>query len=238
VSLVGDALRKARQEAAERDSERRGMLFSARISDSPRQSQLGLGLAIGAVIAVAATIGGGVAVLWFLDRGAPPDPPAPAAAIESTGVVLDPTETDAIDEGRAAETAASIKQPEVEREQHAISPAPETTTEEAEAPDLESAPSDEVSDPPRARWKPAAQKRSEGFTGIVDGEEIYILEADLGTVVLSLDFIVFRTDDSFAEINGVELHVGGMVEGFRVKAIERDRVHLTDGRRNIVLRTP
>jgi hypothetical protein len=77
-----------------------------------------------------------------------------------------------------------------------------------------------------------------GFTGIEDGEEIYILEADLGDVRLSLDFLVFRAEDPFAEINGVEIHLGGTIEGYRVKSIERDRVRLSDGRRTIVLRAP
>ncbi len=51
-------------------------------------------------------------------------------------------------------------------------------------------------------------------------------------------YIVFRPDDPFAEINGIELHPGGVVEGFRVKAIERDRVHLSDGRRTSSCRAP
>ena len=69
VSLIGDALRKARQEAADRESDRKGVLFSARISDSPSRSNLGLGLALGAVIAVAATVAGGSAVWWLLNPG-------------------------------------------------------------------------------------------------------------------------------------------------------------------------
>lgn len=234
MSLVGDALRKARQEAAERDSERRGMLFSARISDSPKNSQLGLGLAIGAVIALAATIGGGAAVLWFLDRGAPTDPPVAVAKVESSDPVTDRPESRTV----PGDKAALHREVEAERTRQTVSPARETGTGEVSAPDLGRETSADASNPPKERVKPATVKRSEGFTGTIDGEEIYILEADLGSVVLSLDFIVFRTDDSFAEINGVELHVGGVVEGFRVKAIDRDRVHLSDGRRNIALRTP
>ena len=46
MSLIGDALRKARQEASERESNRKGILFSAKINDSPTQSNLGLGLAL------------------------------------------------------------------------------------------------------------------------------------------------------------------------------------------------
>ena len=71
-----------------------------------------------------------------------------------------------------------------------------------------------------------------------DGDEVYILEATLGEVHLSLDFIIFREDDPFAEINGVELHLGGVIDGYRVKTIERDRVRLSNGHRSIVLRAP
>ena len=59
MSLIGDALRKARQEATERESDRRGILFSAKIADSPTRSNLGVGLALGAFIAVIATVAGG-----------------------------------------------------------------------------------------------------------------------------------------------------------------------------------
>ncbi|HSL16925.1 MAG TPA: hypothetical protein VLB51_03375, partial [Methylomirabilota bacterium] len=83
------------------------------------------------------------------------------------------------------------------------------------------------------------EAKSQGFVGVEDGNEVYILEADLGRGrVLSLDYIVFRADDPYAEINGVEVHLGGVVSGFRVKAVERDRVILSDGRRTLVLRTP
>jgi hypothetical protein len=77
-----------------------------------------------------------------------------------------------------------------------------------------------------------------GFAGTEDGADVYILDAEFGKVRLSLDYIIFRPDDPFAEINGIELHLGGVIEGYRVKAIEHDRVRLSNGRKDIVLRTP
>ena len=65
MSLIGDALRKTRQEAAARETEAKGVLFSAKIANPPARSHLGLGLALGAVIAVAATVAGGGAVWWL-----------------------------------------------------------------------------------------------------------------------------------------------------------------------------
>jgi len=236
MSLIGDALRKARQEAADRESDRRGVLFSAKISDSPTRSNLGLGLALGAVIAVAATVAGGGAVWWLLLGRNEPSPTAPmetampevaviaeSPAMQISTPTISPTPPDSEDDRRSTtvEIAASAADP---------APADLGTGQATAQPDV-------------ADRRPQAEASedeglAEGFAGMEDGDEVYILEADLGGVVLSLDFIVFRAEDPFAEINNVELHVGGVIDGFRVKAIERDRVRLSNGRRSIVLRAP
>ncbi len=52
-------------------------------------------------------------------------------------------------------------------------------------------------------------------------ERVYVLDADLGNVTLSLGYIVARTTNPFAEINGVEVFVGSEIEGF---VVEEDRV--------------
>lgn len=91
----------------------------------------------------------------------------------------------------------------------------------------------------RATDDPTTSGPEPGFVGTENDEEIYILEADLGNgVILSLDFLIYREVDPFAEINGVEVHLGGTIEGYRVKAIERDRVTLSNGRKTVVLRAP
>jgi hypothetical protein len=64
------------------------------------------------------------------------------------------------------------------------------------------------------------------------------MEADLGDVVLSLGFIVARTNNPFAEINGIEIYVGSEIEGFIVEAIEADRVVLRNDGGSLVLRVP
>lgn len=236
MSLIGDALRKARQEAADRESDRRGVLFSAKISDSPTRSNLGLGLALGAVIAVAATVAGGGAVWWLLLGR---NEPSPTAAMETA----------------MPEVAVVAESPAMQTSTPTISPTPpvseddrRSTTAEIAASAADPAPADRgtgqtTAQPDVVDRRPRAEASedeglAEGFAGMEDGDEVYILEADLGGVVLSLDFIVFRSDDPFVEINGVELHVGGVVEGYRVKAIEADRVRLSNGRRSVVLRAP
>ena len=235
MSLIGDALRKTRQEAAERESDRKGVLFSAKIGHSPTRSNLGLGLALGAIIAVAATVAGGGAVWWLLSRGETGQPVTveKIPSVEAESIETDraaPKPTPSLPVGSGSQTQ--------ELPTGEIDPAPTT---EADPKDLGS-----QQPPAEARTAvetPAATTPNDtstdsGFAGVEDGADVYILEADLGAVNFSLDYIIFRTEDPFAEINGVELHLGGVIEGYRVKAIERDRVHLSNGRKDIVLRTP
>jgi hypothetical protein len=253
VSLVGDALRKARREAAEREVEQRGVLYSAKISDQPARSHLGLGLALGALIAVTATVTGGALVWWLFVRGAQPQPAvgtaAPAADREESaaqirsGGALDgdidhPQQRNAALSGAASgavpRSKAAAGATSSGSEDPAVDPAPAPIVERAAGRGSEPGDSEPLGQPEDR----APTSSRGGFTGIEDGVEVYILEADLGDVRLALDFLVHRTDDPFAEINGVEVHVGATIEGFRVVAIETDRVRLTDGRRDIVIRTP
>ena len=233
MSLIGDALRKTRQEAAERDSDRKGVLFSAKIFDSPTRSHLGLGLALGAVIAIVATVAGGGTVWWLLGRGETTQTGPPGTAAPAATVIVETTEAPSQTPSPAAprvkaQTTASVENTLVSLiRSDPVDPAPiQATTQPT------------VVVVPPATKAADDQGLAEGFAGIEDGDEVYILEADLGKVHLSLDFIIFRADDPFTEINGVELHLGGVIDGYRVKAIERDRVRLSNGRRTIVLRTP
>lgn len=228
MSLIGDALRKARKEAAERETDRRGVLFSAKINDSPTRSNLGLGLALGAAIAIAATVAGGGAVWWLLGRSQAQESvlrPA-ASATDTTPVSAIPNPIPSPGpvhrEDRTPSSAAAVPAP-------TVASGAETTR---------GRPRPEPAVEPTAVAAPAGDRSDDGFVGVEDGDEVYVMEAVLGTVRLSLDYIVFRPTDPFAEINGIELHLGGVVEGFRVKAIEHDRVRLSDGRRTIVLRAP
>ena len=235
MSLIGDALRKTRQEEAERESDRKGILFSAKIANSPGRSNLGLGLALGAVIAVAATVAGGSAAWWLLNRSETTQPEATGSAPTVAETVIDSDET-------ASESL--LPSPTGSDSQTQAPPAAElspTSTTKAGPTDLGS---EQPAARPRVAVETTATTTSEergfegGFIGVEGGADVYILEANLGRVQLSLDYIIFRADDPFAEINGVELHLGGVIDGYRVKAIERDRVHLSNGRKDIVLRTP
>jgi hypothetical protein len=234
MSLIGDALRKARQEAAERENDRRGLLFSAKIANPPARSNLGLGLALGALIAVAATVAGGGTVWWLLSRGETAHPEATGTA--PSGAPGD-IETDETPGGPDLSETRGSDSPSQDRP--AAIPSPAATGV---------GPTDLGTVRPAARPTVAAAAPAtapsgedgfeEGFTGVEDGADVYILGAKIGKVELSLDYIIFRPEDPFAEINGIELHIGGVIEGYRVKTIERDRVRLSNGRKDIVLRTP
>jgi len=239
VSLIGDALRKARQEASERESDRKGILFSAKIADSPGRSNLGLGLALGALIAVFATVAGGAAVWWVLG-GADTDE-APTIEATQSGSI-DQVIDDPVPEG--SDISGSGSEQDQGQQSATLSPAavdPDPTPDPDPDPDpdetvINSSGGDSAGGDVQS---PHIEMPASGFLGKENGEEIYILEADLGNgVSLSLGYLIFREEDPFAEINGVELHLGGTIEGFRVKDITRDRVKLSNGRRTIVLRAP
>jgi len=231
VSLIGDALRKARKEAAERETDRRGVLFSAKINDSPSRSNLGLGLALGAVIAVVATVAGGGMVWWLLGRDQPQE-----SARHSTVSTTDTATVSAIPTQIPSSGAAEPE--DSPRSSVAAVPTPSAEPVGSGPNTPRGGPQPEPTIAPTPVAAAVEDEAGEGFIGIEDGDEVFVMEADLGRVRLSLDYIVFRNDDPFAEINGIELHLGGVVDGFRVKAIERDRVRLSDGRRSIVLRAP
>jgi len=51
-------------------------------------------------------------------------------------------------------------------------------------------------------------------------------EGKVDGVRLTLDYLVYRSKDPFAQINGIEVHVGWEVDGFKVLAISEDTIRL------------
>ena len=64
------------------------------------------------------------------------------------------------------------------------------------------------------------------------------MEAVLAETTLSLGYIVARSDNPFAEINGIDVYVGSEIEGFVVESIEAEMVVLRDDQGPLVLRVP
>jgi hypothetical protein len=71
-----------------------------------------------------------------------------------------------------------------------------------------------------------------------DDERVFVMEAEIDGVSLSLGYIVARSDNPFAEINGTDVWIGSEIEGFVVESIEADRVVLRDDKGPLILRVP
>jgi hypothetical protein len=236
MSLISEALRKARQQAAEEGQQRRGVLYSWAPATRPRGTRLGLGLVLGATIALGAALAGAGAVWWFVGQRAHSEPVAQASSprpVPPAGSSDDQLATGPSSDGAPSAPPATARRP---REDAAGS-----STRDAPPGDLPAQSRPQPAIDPASTTDRTAQSdrdRTDGVTIGPDGERIYLIEADLGGVTLTLDFIVFRPDDPFAEINGLDVHVGSTIEGFTVEAIERNQVLLRDDEGFLILRAP
>jgi len=240
MSLISDALRKARQEAAEREARQRGAALPPGMAARASRSRLGTGLVVGAVIAMAAAVTGGGAVWWVLGSGHGRVDTAPADPSRSTH----PSDGVRPTPGVAVTAEITPSTGSVEEQQEAVSqPAPaETMT----APAVDEASVEEDPPPGLAELEPVIARQQSPSSGSSDAgdaedggsssERTFILEADLGTVVLSLDYIVYRPSSPYAEINGTEVRVGSIIEGLVVEEIQAGHVKLRDDDGVVVLK--
>ena len=238
MSLINDALRKARQAAADHEEQRdRSLPPRAYPQHSGRH---GLSAVAVALVAIAAGIGGAVVVWWAMSRPAPVPATTVAAAPETAlakAAVSDASATTGTQPvAPAAEATAPAETPTSAVRGFgpsgaAVQPAQSASGAAAaqEVGLIEPAAAPEGQRPVPVRSEP---KRGPA------GERVYILDADLGKVSLSLGFIVFRPVRPFAEINGIEVYEGSEVEGFTVEKIEADQVTLRDADGPLVLRVP
>ena len=239
MSLINDALRKARKAASERDAEKPAVPFRGARVRPPRRSRDGAGAALVILIALAAATLGAGAVWWLLDRG----DTSPVARHETVTPAATLVENPATGEPEQPDQGAST--PSVP------SGSPEDSFEAGGSPPVRH-PVAEMTEPeadPAAAREQQATPRPTGpdvtelgdaaeVPGESEDERVYVLDADLGYAALSLDYIVSRPDDPFAEINGIEVHLGSEVAGFVVEAIEADHVLLRDDRGPLTLRVP
>jgi hypothetical protein len=82
VSLISEALRKARQEAARREGRDRGIPHGLIVP--PKRWRSGPGLALVVAIALAAAVGGAAVAWWTLGRRATTETSRTAAALPAT----------------------------------------------------------------------------------------------------------------------------------------------------------
>jgi len=215
VSLINEALRKARQAASEHESKQPEGPFQPVRAYPSRRSGRRSGLLAMALIAVAAGVVGASAVWWYVGG-------RETASTETTVV-----EAPSIDAAAPHATPAGIPTPVDDRTtatSHEVPPQQESVPAEVEQTVIESTP--EV----------AAAEQSVTDS---DGNRVFVMEAEIGGVTLSLGYIVARSSNPFAEINGTEVWIDSEIEGFVVEAIEADRVILRDDKgRPLVLRVP
>jgi hypothetical protein len=235
MSLISEALRKARAEAAEREGRGRGIPRALVLP--PKKWRSGPGLLLVLLLVVVAAFGGAAVAWWALARrpattGARPDaaarmtspptkakvpaaavpaPPAAAPAAPAPSPSAPPTEgSERTALPAAAAAGASPTQP-------ATTPPPARTTEKR---DHEAV----------ARGAETAQ------TEPSRGERSFTIDANLGYAKLHLDYIVYRPGSPFASINGGQVIVGSVIDGFSVDEISQDFVRLRDRHGTVVLR--
>jgi len=232
MSLISEALRKARQEAAEREAKERGMEAPVVAGYWKRGGRLGVGLVLGAAIAMGAAVIGGGLVWWALEDRADPK------VVEETSGGEAPAGAEVVEVQPAQDNAALVID-EAAEEVELTSGSVDSTSDEPEVladiadtalagvevvesePDNEEGVSVEVSSP-----QPQIALAAGEFVG----------EAHVGDVTLTLDYLVFRKENPFAQINGRDVRVGAVIEDYVVESITEDRVVLTQGDNEIVLR--
>jgi hypothetical protein len=227
MSLVSEALRKARQEAADREG--RGRIPRA-FALPPKRWRSGPSLLLAIAIVLAAGLGGAGVAWWALGqrtgkaaraqaqnrpgsaRESPPSasPPVSAAAPSPTGIPEAPTQ---------ASPAASGTSPRGLGATNAPPQSAPLPTVRAGAPDETAA-------------RQAAAARPDDGTR----ESSFVIDANLGYAKLHLDYIVYRPGSPFARINGAEVMVGSVLDGFTVEEITDDLVKLRDKHGVVILR--
>jgi hypothetical protein len=238
VSLISDALRKARREATERGDHRKSVVVPATVIERP--GRVGSGVLVGAVVAVAAALVGASVAWWLLagrvapDHGGAPHGESSKSAASAAPDLEPPIAEQDLGAAPGPPTAGgSLGEPEGTESSDIVAPAGAMRSEPVtERPDSESASETTAEE----RIGPRNRERHAGSGADGSGGRIFVVDADLGDLQLTLDYIIYRPSDPFAQINGVEVHVGDSVAGFAVEEITRDHVLLRDAEGALELR--
>lgn len=246
MSLIHDALRKARRESNEDTN--RGVVYARGLTGRSGRPGVGRGILLGALLAiVVGGIVGGALWLRLEDRPAQVIASArtasPVATSESRSAAVDrqPSTIASPAVAIAAEDSSPREAQDDDGEVPGLAPTAKTTSHPEPVATERSSPNDQPQEhratsgpnpiPTRAPPTPVTAASD-------SAERVYEVEADLGYATLTLDYIVFRPTDPFAQINGVDVRVGGTIDGFTLEEIGRTSVRLRDGRGAVVLRVP
>ena len=226
MSLINEALKRARVEAARRDAAAKGVPPEALpVYVPPRRRSWRApvaGFAAGLAV-VAAALG----VFWMVRR------PVPAEAAPATQANVAPSAPAATASAVPLSAAPASAAPPA-----AASPPPPPPPPAAVPPPA--APSPEpVAEPPPAPPPPALPPPPappSPAVGAADGVPIYMREASLAGTAVKVDFIVWSESRPFAQINGQLLSAGQSVDGYMLLRVERERVELEGGGQRFWLR--
>ncbi len=253
MSLISEALRKARAEAAEREGRRQGVPRALALP--PKRSRSGLRVALIAAIALGAALAGGGIAWWALAshraatraaggataRGTPAPGLAAAAGVADAGPEAAPRSSppqqallpigDVSGAAGPSPAAAPVKAPR----ERIVSPAPSS----GEPPRATPAPRPTQGTPGAEEGresKPSPSAAAVERSAHQERERSFAIDADLGYAKLHLDYIVYRRGSPFAGINGGQVFVGSVIDGFTIEEIAEDSVRLRDSRGTVVLR--
>lgn len=230
MSLISDALKKARQEAARQDSLRQGLPYAVGTTSAPdrgRSAPLLAGLAVGLLLA------GGLAGLFYFVR--PEREVEPEARIAETAPPVEVREESAtppvapqISEPAVPETAPPALIPAPIPEVRTPQPAPPLEVQPAPQPQPqpETPPAPPVVVAPPAPPVQEAAPPPAPAPAPQEGRS-YVGEVPVpGGGVLRLNGIAFSTESPVAVLDGKVVGPGEVVQGFTVVEIRQNQVKL------------
>jgi len=201
MSLINDALRKARKDAAEQKG------VAGKSSPSPRNRNIPF-LGVFLIACLAAGLGG--ILSWsFLSRSKiGPVTISPREHVELRGENGTPRgmESDPADLSQRPVAVSSPTPTEIPKDEQ---PSPSPTPESSPLP---------LSSPTPL---PSA-------TGMI-GKNIFSASATIEGHRIELDYLVFREEHPYAQINGITVEEGAAIEGFLLEKVEKDRIRLKKG---------
>jgi hypothetical protein len=234
VSLVSEALRKARQEAAAREARSRGALPTT-VGASPRARRSVWGTAVVLVVVAA---GAGAAITWLAlghrteSRAAaslkPPAGTVAAATAKAPAAVSNATTVAGTKPLAGVPHERTHPAPTAPAAAPAPSPYPATPHSKEPSPVAATVPSTAAT---TSSATPSAVAERGG-----ERERVFVIDADLGYAKLHLDWLVYKPGASFGRINGQEIVVGSNIDGFTVEKIDPEAVTLRDRHGALVLR--
>lgn len=226
MSLISDALKKARQEAARQDSLRQGLPYAVGPVEAPRSrssAPLLAGLAVGLLLAA------GLAGLFFLIRPEPEtriaETSPPVEVREEPAAPAAPPVAPQISEPTVPETAPPAPVPAPIPEVRTPEPVPPPQVQPAPQPQPETPPAPPVVVAPPA---PPVQEAAPPAPAPAPQESrSYVGEVPVpGGGVLRLNGIAFSTESPVAVLDGKVVGPGEVVQGFTVVEIRQNQVKL------------